>query len=107
MCAWHCTDSRVSKIRSDSHKNKPCSQGLSDSIREQLRAISGVRLPGHGGQREEWQVLHEKRFTSQSFPNSALLPDRDYLLSQRPDENSKSELRKYRMFSSHIFVAEN
>lgn len=108
LCTWHCAASRVSKIRSSTRETKPYSGGLSDSITEWLRARAlGSDCPGHGHQKEGWQVTHKKNIpTWQSFPNSALLPDGVHLLSQRPNERVKSELLKSRMLLPHIFVAQ-
>lgn len=90
LCAWHHPGTRVSEIRSTAHKTKPYPGGLSDSITRCLRAqAAGSECPG------SWSLegrtagnSWKKNFpTSQSLLHSALLPDRDYLLSQRWDEN--------------------
>lgn len=63
LCAWHWTGSRVSKIRSNTHKTKLYSEALSDSITEWLRAQAlGSDCPGHCCWKEEWQVIHKKHF---------------------------------------------
>ena len=50
---------------------------------------------------------NSKKFSLQNlFPNSVLLPGRNYILSQRPNEKSKSELLKSRTLLSHISVAQ-
>jgi hypothetical protein len=38
LYAWHCTGTKILKIRSNTHKTKPFSWGLSDSITQLLRA---------------------------------------------------------------------